>query len=276
MKYHISALLLLLCSSFNSLSQDILVRRDSVRIECQLIKIGENDISYKPIDQLDGPLYSVRSNRIAYYILKNGTKVLVAPASDWSAAADSSAINNSLRVNLFSWILGHLSLEYERKINNQLAFTTELGYIGIDVDNFTGARGFYSTLGIKIYDSKYRRPSREIKRDFVAGGYVSSKIHIENFETSMNVVPSSPLTRYNFTNTSMGMSIGAGFGMHFFKRLNFDAGGSLGYRIFNIHTPQREGITINNLYEKQNYTQLYLNDRGPLYVEFTIALGFNF
>jgi hypothetical protein len=55
-----------------SFSQDILVKRDSSKIEAKVLEIRPNEIKYKYFNYQDGPVLVIDRNEIAYIIYPNG------------------------------------------------------------------------------------------------------------------------------------------------------------------------------------------------------------
>ena len=55
-----------------SFAQDIIVCKDSKRIDAKIIEVGQNEIKYKKFDFQDGPTFSINVNDISSIIYSNG------------------------------------------------------------------------------------------------------------------------------------------------------------------------------------------------------------
>lgn len=270
------AFMLFLCTWCKA--QDILVKTDSTKIECVVSKISEYEISYKAYDNQDGPSYVVQKVNVAYIIYKNGKKEIITAPPFIEVVDPSLVLKNSIRVNGSAPIFGHISAEYERQIKPQISITSELGYIGFRSDFLYGYKlnGFYGTTGLRVYNKDFERPYRSQKADVVAGAYLFTKLHAETFSARLERQSSASLSRYNFRNSALGISLGGGASIHFFRYLNIDIGGGFGYNILQTHLPEPT-IYYKDIDDSQTYfSQLNLSTRNNLSVEMTIALGFNF
>ncbi len=71
MKRFIVLFFSVLCVSF-AFCNDIIVTKSSKRIEAKITEIGEKEIKYKTINNLDGPLYVLSTSEIVTILLENG------------------------------------------------------------------------------------------------------------------------------------------------------------------------------------------------------------
>ncbi len=63
-------MLLIICEL--SFAQDIIVTKDNQRIDARIIEVSETTIKYKKTTNLDGPTFSVQTDKIASVIYQNG------------------------------------------------------------------------------------------------------------------------------------------------------------------------------------------------------------
>ena len=71
MKRFIVLFFSVLCVSF-AFCNDIIVTKSSKRIEAKITEIGEKEIKYKTINNLNGPLYVLSTSEIVTILLENG------------------------------------------------------------------------------------------------------------------------------------------------------------------------------------------------------------
>ena len=62
----------LLLSGVYVFSQDIIVSKDSKRIDAKVLEVNINDIKYRDWDNQDGPIYTILKSNIASIIYQNG------------------------------------------------------------------------------------------------------------------------------------------------------------------------------------------------------------
>ncbi len=66
-------LTLVLCITQTIVAQDIIVTRNSERIDCKVEKVEETAIEYKRTDNPDGPVFVIPTSKIASILYANGT-----------------------------------------------------------------------------------------------------------------------------------------------------------------------------------------------------------
>ena len=68
----LSLLIVLLCVSFVTIAQDVIVKKDGSTIQSKVMEINETEIKYKKWSNQDGPLYSIKSNEVYSISFQNG------------------------------------------------------------------------------------------------------------------------------------------------------------------------------------------------------------
>jgi len=71
MKKIVLVLLSVLITSF-AFAQDIIITKEGNKIEAKVLEINEYDIKYKKLENLDGPVYTMKKSDIASIIYENG------------------------------------------------------------------------------------------------------------------------------------------------------------------------------------------------------------
>lgn len=66
-------LTLVLCMTQTIVAQDIIVTRNSERIDCKVEKVEETAVEYKRTDNPDGPVFVIPTSKIASILYANGT-----------------------------------------------------------------------------------------------------------------------------------------------------------------------------------------------------------
>ena len=106
--------LLLLCFYY-TFSQDIIVKIDSSKVISKLLEINSQEIKYNRFDNLEGPIYVISKNEVAYVIYSNGIK-------------ESFHSNPELPANN-SYLSKKDSLVKTLKVKDYIKFNVQLGAI---------------------------------------------------------------------------------------------------------------------------------------------------
>ena len=74
MNFSFSYIILFLCFTTKLFCQDILIKKDSSRIEVKLLEVRPSEIKYKLFNYQEGPDIIISKNEVAYAIYSNGQK----------------------------------------------------------------------------------------------------------------------------------------------------------------------------------------------------------
>jgi len=80
---------------FGVVAQDVIVTRDSKRIEARVTEIDVNDIKYKNFNNIDGPVYVLSKANIVAIIYQNGNVETFNSAVNTPAITASAPVNTS-------------------------------------------------------------------------------------------------------------------------------------------------------------------------------------
>ncbi len=69
----VSATVALILTNVNVFAQDQLILKSAEDKNVRVLEIGTNEISYKPLDNLDGPVYKISKSEVFLIIFENGT-----------------------------------------------------------------------------------------------------------------------------------------------------------------------------------------------------------
>jgi hypothetical protein len=70
-------LTILLLSGLKLSGQDIIIKKSGEEIKSKVIEIFDNDIKYRKIDNLTGPLYSINKSEVLIIIYENGKREVI-------------------------------------------------------------------------------------------------------------------------------------------------------------------------------------------------------
>lgn len=87
--------ILFLFFTVNLFCQDVIIKKDSTKIDAKILEISQTEIKYKFFNYQDGPLNIVSKNDIAYVIYSNGIKEIFKSSENITASNDYTYINST-------------------------------------------------------------------------------------------------------------------------------------------------------------------------------------
>lgn len=78
----LSLLIVLLCVSFVTIAQDVIVKKDGSTIQSKVMEINETEIKYKKWSNQDGPLYSIKRIAVDSIYYQNGEAEQITSETD--------------------------------------------------------------------------------------------------------------------------------------------------------------------------------------------------
>jgi hypothetical protein len=72
MKEFVITLLVVFGCWYSAIAQDVLVKRDGSEMKVKVVEIGEKEVRYKKLSNLEGPMYFVSVDNLVYLRLANG------------------------------------------------------------------------------------------------------------------------------------------------------------------------------------------------------------
>lgn len=66
--------ILILFFTVNLFCQDVIIKKDSAKIETKILEVRQTEIKYKVFNYLEGPIYVININEVAYVIYSNGIR----------------------------------------------------------------------------------------------------------------------------------------------------------------------------------------------------------
>ena len=132
-------------------SQDIIVRTNNDSIRAKVVGITMDKIKFRYNNVKNGPVLEIHKNNVKQIIYENGSKLTIVYnrfeiPSDMVIHIRSHAI----KVDLFSPLLNHFTIGYERKLNLGINLELKVSIIGTNVSKFINhSEGFFIKGGIK-------------------------------------------------------------------------------------------------------------------------------
>ncbi|MFZ4785391.1 MAG: DUF3575 domain-containing protein [Flavobacteriales bacterium] len=215
-------------------SPDILVKKDSTRIECKVTEVSEYDIKYYEWEFQNGPIFTLGVDKIAYIRFASG-KVMDMRNSVNSVSTDIDAAGlkykNIIKVGPFSPFMGQLNFEYERNIKPKVSCITEIGYQGIHLgdQDFDNMVGFNMGGGLRYYFNESVRRAKSYYNSQFSGVYVQMKATGEYNSYDYSYYTYSGYQVKRVKGAGGSLMLGVGNQWVFGGRITIDAGLSGGY-----------------------------------------------
>lgn len=87
--------IIILFFPFKLFCQDIIIKKDSSKIEVKLLEIKPNEIKYKVFNYQDGPTHIIHKNEVAYVIYSNGIHEVFKVVENETISNDYTFINST-------------------------------------------------------------------------------------------------------------------------------------------------------------------------------------
>lgn len=139
------------------MAQDVIITKESERIEAQITEITDEAVKYKRFDNLDGPVFVLSAPKVASIVFANG-EVFVFREQPQRSVADDDTFKTEDRIT--SQLVETLQISENQIINSQ---ETIVSYIDLDKLYEMGGEGkigFYIG-GQKLSDNEYKVLTKE-------------------------------------------------------------------------------------------------------------------
>lgn len=132
--------------------QDIIVKKDSSKVEAKVLEVSKTEIKYKRFNYLDGPLFVIEKGEIAYIVYQNGiieTEELL-PSNNGTTSLDDSSVIIIPQKKMSDYI----------QLNSELGLVFNNSYCNVPKPPVTSSRyqsenGDFSKLNNKTYLGYY-------------------------------------------------------------------------------------------------------------------------
>lgn len=242
-------------------SQDIIVRTNNDSIRAKVVGITMDKIKFRYNNVKNGPVLEIHKNNVKQIIYENGSKLTIVYnrfeiPSDMIVHIRSHAI----KVDLFSPLLNHFTIGYERKIKLGINLELKASIIGTNISKFINhSEGYFIKGGVKfirLSDSyskglKYIHPLKGsyFKPEFIFGQY-------KKYEENKVVL---------YTHYVLDMVFGKQYLLS--KKIAVDYYGGAGFGI------QKSSMDNDFTYA---YSHIFLGKKIPLIITGGLTIGFVF
>ncbi len=160
MKSKILFIALFAILSISATAQDKIYRKNGKVLEVKLIEIGASDIKYKSLNDTDGPIYVIETDRVKKIITADG-KVQVFSDNLKDLESYDGQLTKAIKINFFSPLYGYSEFGFEKSTGVGKSYEISVGIIGLGKSE-------------TIYDRSYiSNTSTQVKKG-QAGGFISA------------------------------------------------------------------------------------------------------
>ena len=188
MKATLFSFILISCSLFAQ-GQDKIVKRNGDIIECKVLKIASEEITYSLAEYDFTVEFEIEISKVEKIIFENGNEHVIdhAEIARESAEGNSGDLflvqnRNATKLTFTSWIGGTTALAYERALQPGQSFEFELGIIGLGIDLWEKDP---LGLGLKVGYKFIRSPDFYLNRmrysHILKGGYVKPELAFASY-----------------------------------------------------------------------------------------------
>jgi len=141
---------LLMAAIFAGYSQsDTLFTKSQKKIPCKITEIGDVELKYKLLDNLDGPVFTVPLTKLYRYTLSNGISYEIeldelSVENEHLSIIDAKSV---IKIHPFSFVNNQISFAYEQVIRTGMNLDIEAGYINNNILSNTASYNFQNSYG---------------------------------------------------------------------------------------------------------------------------------
>lgn len=262
-----------------STAQDTLKLKSGEVYIVKILLVADKEINYKLTNELEGPHYSIKKNKVSKIILQSGTVIEIADQrkiSKYRSERDKDFIAFENKLNKIKWealtlLTNDFCIGYERGIDEKNSIEIKISKIGLGfeaIDDEDQGEGYYVKLGLKVISTLYST------QKLILGNYIKPEIGYSSFN----------VRNYKYTSTtimtvfgieaplsgSLYLDVYCGLGVANNKR------SPLKGIVFNGNSSGSGGNYSNNRF--YNYSNLALSNKGDfnICVSAAFTLGFAF
>lgn len=274
MKKIITTLAMILIVSVSQ-AQDVIVKKSGDKVLCKVAEIGSTEIKYHKWENLEGPVYSIKTMEVTKITFENGTEE-VFKANEFSVIpTEGRNYKRAVTTHPMSILAGHLNFGYQQAISRNTSFVGELGIIGPRLgDGFSNrdSKGGYLKAGYRL-----KRTPEVVSADMewghnMGGMYVQPTLALAVYKETMTKYNYDYYTGQSTTTTSKdkvvsgALLINLGRQMIVGDIMTFDISAGLGFGVAN----QSESYGRRSF----NYSHGVASPSIPLAYDFSFSMGF--
>ncbi len=114
-----------------SFSQDVIHKKGGEKIKCKITQVTPEEITYKMLDEVDGPTYTIDKAKVLKVVYQSGrveTYVSNASMNDPELYADQ--LKKAIKVNFLSPQFGYFQVSYEKSVKPGSSYEFDLSVLG--------------------------------------------------------------------------------------------------------------------------------------------------
>jgi hypothetical protein len=150
----------------SSHSQDKIYRNNGKVVEAKVLEIGSDEIKYKEVSNLDGPVYILETDKITKIVFANGTTQTFHD-NFRDPERYAGQLKNAIKLNFLSPLYGYTEIGFERSTGVGRGYEFSLGIIGL---------GKSETLEYNYTSAQPETIKRGQAGVFISGGYKFGKL----------------------------------------------------------------------------------------------------
>ena len=280
-------LILMLACNGVGYAQDVIHKKGGEKIKCKITQVSPEEITYKRLDEVDGPTYTIDKAKILKVVYQNGrveTYVSNASLNDPELYADQ--LKRAIKVNFFSPQVGYFQVTYEKNIKPGQCYELDLAILGLGRNITVGQyyeSGQYTTakrgaFGLAVGGGfKYNKLPNFISRGsryahVMQGAYIKPNailgVYKENYVNDL--INNGVLKKRTVLYGSLGLDLGKQF--VFGEKFLLDIGGSLGYMADTKSRNTGSSFSSEDIFAN-NFTGTRLGTGAGLMIGFAVKAG---
>lgn len=139
-------------------AQDVIITKDSERIEAQITEISDDEVKFKRLDNLDGPVFVLTGAKVASIVFSNGDVFVFKEQHQRPLPNDGEAESED---QVASQLVEMLQSSENQVISSQETVVSYVdGVAALKMGDGNNQSGFYIG-GQKIKEREYRKMSKE-------------------------------------------------------------------------------------------------------------------
>jgi hypothetical protein len=241
-----------------ALSQDLIVRTSNDTLKVLIVDMTKKKIKFIFNDSPDADIYEVNKSNVKQIIFENGSKLTIV-SSPYELSNDMilQEKNQGIKIDIFSPLLNHFVLGYEREIHSGLNVEIKGGLIATNLNSgISHAEGFILKGGVKFLSPEKTLIHGVECLQPLAGSYFKPEFIFGQFTKNIDH------KNYNYTNYAVNILFGRQHIYHNWLMIDYFAG--MGYGIQN--SSKETDFTYA-------YSHLFFGKKFPLIVSGGILIG---
>jgi hypothetical protein len=166
-------ILIILIASFglylSAAAQDVIHKKGGEKIKCKITQVTPEEITYKLLDEVDGPTYTIDKAKVVKVVYQSGRiESYVSNSSINDPELYTDQLKKAIKVDFIAPQLGYFQISYEKSIKPGTSYEIDLAVLGA---------GRNVTIGfINETNNQLRTVKRGALGIALSGGYKFSKL----------------------------------------------------------------------------------------------------